>query len=79
MNGDDSRYMARAIELAARGLYTTDPNPRVGCVLVRDAERMRATYSFVPTYLSMVEDDDFVEMVLRTEAMEIRCERAVSK
>jgi diaminohydroxyphosphoribosylaminopyrimidine deaminase/5-amino-6-(5-phosphoribosylamino)uracil reductase len=28
--------MARALELAARGLYTTDPNPRVGCVLVRD-------------------------------------------
>jgi diaminohydroxyphosphoribosylaminopyrimidine deaminase/5-amino-6-(5-phosphoribosylamino)uracil reductase len=28
--------MARALELAARGLYTTDPNPRVGCVVVRD-------------------------------------------
>jgi len=28
--------MARALELAARGLYTTDPNPRVGCVLVRE-------------------------------------------
>jgi diaminohydroxyphosphoribosylaminopyrimidine deaminase/5-amino-6-(5-phosphoribosylamino)uracil reductase len=28
--------MARAIQLARRGLYTTDPNPRVGCVLVRD-------------------------------------------
>jgi diaminohydroxyphosphoribosylaminopyrimidine deaminase / 5-amino-6-(5-phosphoribosylamino)uracil reductase len=28
--------MARALELAARGLYTTDPNPRVGCVIVRD-------------------------------------------
>ena len=28
--------MARALELAERGLYTTDPNPRVGCVLVRD-------------------------------------------
>lgn len=28
--------MARAVELARRGLYTTDPNPRVGCVLVRD-------------------------------------------
>ena len=27
--------MARALELAARGLNTTDPNPRVGCVLVR--------------------------------------------
>jgi len=31
----DDRYMARALELAARGLYTTDPNPRVGCVLVQ--------------------------------------------
>ena len=28
--------MARALQLAERGLYTTDPNPRVGCVLVRD-------------------------------------------
>lgn len=31
----DRRYLARAIELAWRGLGTTDPNPRVGCVLVR--------------------------------------------
>jgi diaminohydroxyphosphoribosylaminopyrimidine deaminase/5-amino-6-(5-phosphoribosylamino)uracil reductase len=30
----DRAHMARALELAARGLYTTDPNPRVGCVLV---------------------------------------------
>lgn len=28
--------MARALQLAARGLYTTMPNPRVGCVLVKD-------------------------------------------
>lgn len=28
--------MARALRLAARGLYTTTPNPRVGCVLVKD-------------------------------------------
>ena len=35
---DDYRYMARALQLARRGLYTTDPNPRVGCVLVRDGE-----------------------------------------
>lgn len=27
--------MARALQLAARGLTTTTPNPRVGCVLVR--------------------------------------------
>lgn len=33
---DDARYMARALVLARRGLYTTDPNPRVGCVIVRD-------------------------------------------
>lgn len=32
----DHAHMARAIELARKGLYTTDPNPRVGCVLVRD-------------------------------------------
>ncbi len=28
--------MARALRLAERGLYTASPNPRVGCVLVRD-------------------------------------------
>lgn len=32
----DQRYMARALELAQHGLYTTTPNPRVGCVVVRD-------------------------------------------
>ncbi|SDS98067.1 diaminohydroxyphosphoribosylaminopyrimidine deaminase [Halopseudomonas xinjiangensis] len=30
--------MARALELAARGLYTTEPNPRVGCVLVNGGQ-----------------------------------------
>jgi diaminohydroxyphosphoribosylaminopyrimidine deaminase/5-amino-6-(5-phosphoribosylamino)uracil reductase len=33
---DDLRYMARALELARQGLYSTHPNPRVGCVIVRD-------------------------------------------
>jgi diaminohydroxyphosphoribosylaminopyrimidine deaminase / 5-amino-6-(5-phosphoribosylamino)uracil reductase len=33
---EDRAHMARALELAARGLYTTDPNPRVGCVIVRE-------------------------------------------
>jgi diaminohydroxyphosphoribosylaminopyrimidine deaminase / 5-amino-6-(5-phosphoribosylamino)uracil reductase len=32
----DELYMRRALELAARGLSGTDPNPRVGCVLVND-------------------------------------------
>lgn len=31
-----------------------------GCVLVRRAEDMRTTYSFVPTYLSMFSDPDFL-------------------
>ncbi|MEW8499052.1 MAG: bifunctional diaminohydroxyphosphoribosylaminopyrimidine deaminase/5-amino-6-(5-phosphoribosylamino)uracil reductase RibD, partial [Candidatus Thiodiazotropha taylori] len=30
--------MGRAIQLAKRGWYTTQPNPRVGCVLVKDGE-----------------------------------------
>ena len=37
MQGEqDAFFMARAIHLAKRGLTTTDPNPRVGCVLVKD-------------------------------------------
>ncbi|HNL98875.1 MAG TPA: bifunctional diaminohydroxyphosphoribosylaminopyrimidine deaminase/5-amino-6-(5-phosphoribosylamino)uracil reductase RibD, partial [Accumulibacter sp.] len=31
----DHDFMARALRLAERGLQTTTPNPRVGCVLVR--------------------------------------------
>jgi diaminohydroxyphosphoribosylaminopyrimidine deaminase/5-amino-6-(5-phosphoribosylamino)uracil reductase len=32
----DRAFMARALDLARRGLYTATPNPRVGCVVVRD-------------------------------------------
>ncbi len=31
-------YMIEALQLAARGKATTHPNPRVGCVIVRDGE-----------------------------------------
>ncbi len=34
----DSHWMACALRLAERGLYSTSPNPRVGCVLVRDGK-----------------------------------------
>lgn len=37
-SADDYRYMARALELAARGINTTHPNPRVGCVIVRNGK-----------------------------------------
>jgi diaminohydroxyphosphoribosylaminopyrimidine deaminase / 5-amino-6-(5-phosphoribosylamino)uracil reductase len=33
---NDVLYMAKAIQLAQQGLYTTQPNPRVGCVVVKD-------------------------------------------
>jgi diaminohydroxyphosphoribosylaminopyrimidine deaminase / 5-amino-6-(5-phosphoribosylamino)uracil reductase len=32
----DHEFMGQALELAGRGLYTTTPNPRVGCVIVRE-------------------------------------------
>lgn len=35
---DDYRLMARALQLAEQGLWTTSPNPRVGCVLVQAGE-----------------------------------------
>ncbi|WP_028115826.1 bifunctional diaminohydroxyphosphoribosylaminopyrimidine deaminase/5-amino-6-(5-phosphoribosylamino)uracil reductase RibD [Ferrimonas senticii] len=34
----DQQYMAWALKLAQRGLLTTRPNPRVGCVIVNDGE-----------------------------------------
>ena len=34
----DAHYMARALERARKGLYSTHPNPRVGCVIVRDGQ-----------------------------------------
>lgn len=33
---DDHLYMAQALRLAEQGLYTTMPNPRVGCVIVKN-------------------------------------------
>ncbi len=35
-SAEDHGFMARALQLAQRGLYSTTPNPRVGCVMVRD-------------------------------------------
>ena len=34
----DRALMARALELAQRGLYSTRPNPVVGCVIERDGQ-----------------------------------------
>lgn len=34
----DYEFMARALRLAQKGLYTAHPNPRVGCVIVNQGE-----------------------------------------
>ena len=34
-SANDHHFMARALHLAKKGLYTTHPNPRVGCVVVK--------------------------------------------
>ncbi|WP_120997554.1 bifunctional diaminohydroxyphosphoribosylaminopyrimidine deaminase/5-amino-6-(5-phosphoribosylamino)uracil reductase RibD [Stutzerimonas urumqiensis] len=36
MANSDQAWMARAVQLARKGLYSTHPNPRVGCVIVKD-------------------------------------------
>ena len=40
LSAEDSVWMAQALQLAERGLYTTTPNPRVGCVIVKDGEQL---------------------------------------
>lgn len=39
---DDARWMRRAIEVGARGTKAVRPNPRVGCVLVKDGVEIAA-------------------------------------
>jgi diaminohydroxyphosphoribosylaminopyrimidine deaminase/5-amino-6-(5-phosphoribosylamino)uracil reductase len=36
----DQRFMRRALDLAHSAMYRTSPNPRVGCVLVRDGQML---------------------------------------
>jgi diaminohydroxyphosphoribosylaminopyrimidine deaminase/5-amino-6-(5-phosphoribosylamino)uracil reductase len=44
---DDQSYMQLAIDLAWQGVYSTAPNPRVGCVLVRDGDIIGQGYHVV--------------------------------
>jgi diaminohydroxyphosphoribosylaminopyrimidine deaminase/5-amino-6-(5-phosphoribosylamino)uracil reductase len=37
-SAEDHHFMSQALQLAAQGLYTTHPNPRVGCVLVKQGQ-----------------------------------------
>lgn len=42
----DREFMARAIQLAKKGLYTTQPNPRVGCVIVKQGRIVGEGYHY---------------------------------
>lgn len=42
----DFQMMSRAIELAKGGVYTTPPNPNVGCVIIRDGEIVGEGFHF---------------------------------
>ena len=43
---DDVKFMQQALELAAKGQYTTTPNPSVGCVLVKNGEIVGKGFHF---------------------------------
>ena len=44
MTQNHEYWMAKAIKLAQKGLYSTHPNPRVGCVIVKDGELLGQGY-----------------------------------
>ncbi len=44
----DHRFMARALELAAKAMVHATPNPRVGCVVVRDGRIIGEGYTQRP-------------------------------
>lgn len=41
-SANDYRHMARAIQLATQGQFTTSPNPNVGCIIVSDTGKVLA-------------------------------------
>lgn len=43
-SAEDQRWMQEALDLAEQGLYTTSPNPRVGCVIVQAGELVGAGF-----------------------------------
>jgi len=45
-SSDDVKFMQLALELAAKGQYTTAPNPSVGCVLVKNGEIVGKGFHF---------------------------------
>lgn len=45
---NDHAFMAEALRLAEKGLYTTRTNPRVGCVIVKDGQIVSSGFHLSP-------------------------------
>jgi diaminohydroxyphosphoribosylaminopyrimidine deaminase/5-amino-6-(5-phosphoribosylamino)uracil reductase len=45
---NDYAFMAKALRLAGKGLYTTRTNPRVGCVIVKDGQIISSGFHISP-------------------------------
>jgi len=45
---DDAQAMSLALDWAARAMFITTPNPRVGCVIVRDGQVLGAGHTLPP-------------------------------
>ncbi|QPB42786.1 bifunctional diaminohydroxyphosphoribosylaminopyrimidine deaminase/5-amino-6-(5-phosphoribosylamino)uracil reductase RibD [Rodentibacter haemolyticus] len=45
-SAQDRQFMQRALDLAAKGVYTTSPNPSVGCVLVKEGKIVGEGFHF---------------------------------
>lgn len=43
-SAQDAQWMAKALELARRGCFTTSPNPAVGCVIVKNGQQLGEGY-----------------------------------
>jgi aromatic-L-amino-acid decarboxylase len=61
-----SRLLTQLLPAGRANSLSLDPHKflfnslEAGCILVRDAEDLRSSYSYVPSYLSMVSDPDFL-------------------
>lgn len=48
MNETHEVFMKKALKLAERGIYTTSPNPNVGCIIVMDGQIVGEGYHYKP-------------------------------
>ena len=55
-NKDEKKYMRMVLNLAKKGLYSSMPNPRVGCVIVKNKQILSEGWHVKP-------GDDHAEIV----------------